>query len=149
MLSISTEIEINCAPSQVRATLLDFDNHPQWNPFFQSIRVLKGDPSDIKQGDQLEVIMQSSGGGSPMTFKPTVLRNDAERFEWKGVLWSDWIFAGKHSFEFIDLDGGQRTRLIQSEQFTGSLMFALKYFLRDTPKDFDALNAALKETCEK
>lgn len=149
MHSISTEIEINCAPSQVRATLLDFDNHPHWNPFFKSIRVLRGNSSDIKPGDQLEVVMQSNGGGSPMTFKPTVLRNDAEGFEWKGNLWSDWLFAGKHSFTFIDLDGGHKTRLVQSEQFTGLLVYALKYSLRDTPKDFAALNVALKETCEK
>jgi len=38
MLEIKTEIEIESTPERVWSILVNFPEHPQWNPFIRSIQ---------------------------------------------------------------------------------------------------------------
>jgi hypothetical protein len=67
--------------------------------------------------------------------------------EWFGKLLFGGLFDGRHRFELVPENGA--TRLVHSERFSGMLVPLVKKVLRDTERDFAALNAALKERVEK
>ena len=141
--SISTNVEINAEPEEVWDVLVDFDSHPDWDPFVTRI---SGRPA---VGERLEVTMQPVGGKA-MDFHPTVLAARPSReFRWIGHLFLPGIFDGEHAFEIEPLDGG-RVRFTQSERFRGILVPFLSRMLdRGTEPGFEAMNEALKERVEK
>ena len=60
-------MEINAPPRSVWNVLVDFQAHPQWNPFVRSIEGSSWD------GKTLKVFIQPVGDKG-MTFRPRVLR---------------------------------------------------------------------------
>jgi hypothetical protein len=92
-----------------KKVLVDFQAHPQWNPFVRSI---EGSP---REGDTLKVSIQSVGGKG-MTFRPRVLRAVPDQeLRWLGRVVLPGIFDGEHFFKIEPLDQGCRTRFIHGE----------------------------------
>jgi uncharacterized protein YndB with AHSA1/START domain len=69
---LHSEIEINAPAERVWEVLTDFASYPKWNPFITRI---SGEPTT---GERLEVRIEPPGGRA-MTFKPTVLKAEANR----------------------------------------------------------------------
>ena len=91
-MKIETEIMINADAATVWKVLADFDKHPKWNPFIQSIS------GDKEVGGRLNVSIKPPGGKG-MTFKPVVMKFDQNReFRWKGKLLVTGLFDGEHFF---------------------------------------------------
>jgi hypothetical protein len=144
MHEITTTTEINAPPRSVWKVLVDFQAHPQWNPFVRSI---EGSP---REGETLKVFIQPVGGKG-MTFRPRVLRAVPDQeLRWLGRVVLPGIFDGEHFFKIEPLDQGRRTRFIQGERFTGLLVPLLRKNLdRGTRAGFEAMNQALKARVEE
>mmetsp|Transcript_4645 Transcript_4645/g.4661 ORF Transcript_4645/g.4661 Transcript_4645/m.4661 type:complete len:154 (-) Transcript_4645:37-498(-) len=149
---LSTSIIIEAKPEEVREIFLDFKNHSQWNPFFTDIKIYTPGVTSPLPGTQLEVKMKLNGGNENIMY-PIVLKNNSDCFKWKGKLLFDFMFVGVHSFEFVplDIDGQIKTKLVQSEDFSGVLSYVFKWTgLKDkTEKGFNELNQALKIQVEQ
>lgn len=148
MVSLNAEITINTSPEVVRKTLLDFESHSKWNPFFVLFKVVGN--GDVKPGTGLDIDMKLKGDKKPTNMKPTVLVNSAEEFRWKGKLFFDVLFSGEHYFQFKPVDSGKSTQLIQGENFGGVLVPVLNLIglFDKTKQSFEDLNAALKTEAE-
>jgi hypothetical protein len=141
MRRLRREIEIDAPPSVVWDVLADFDAYPEWNPFIPSI---SGQP---RPGSKLEVRIAPPGGRA-MTFRPTVQAADQGReLRWLGRLVVPGLFDGEHSL-LVEPLGGERSRFVQSEQFTGLLTGILGAMLAKTDAGFEQMNLALKQRAE-
>jgi hypothetical protein len=139
--SISRSVEIDAPPDRVWRELADTAAYPGWNPF---IKRLDG---ELREGATLEVEIEPPGGRR-MTFKPTVTAAEPNReLGWLGHLLVRGLFDGEHRFEIDDLGDG-RSRLTQSERFSGLLVRPFGGTLAKTERGFEAMNRALKERAE-
>ena len=80
--------------------------------------------------------------------KPTVTVNEpGTAFGWLGRLGGvPRLFDGAHRFELEPIDGGSRTRFVQSERFRGVLLpFVRRAILPATLQGFQAMNRALAD----
>jgi hypothetical protein len=68
-------------------------------------------------------------------------------FGWLGRLGGvPHLFDGAHRFELEPIDGGRRTRFVQSERFRGILLpFVRRAVLPATLRGFEAMNRALAD----
>jgi hypothetical protein len=138
---LRAEIEIDADPATVWAVLTDFGAYPDWNPFIRSI---DGAPP---VGGRLHVRLQPPEGRG-ITMKPVVTVNEAGRvFGWLGRLGGvPHLFDGAHRFELEPIDGGQRTRFVQSERFQGMLLPLLRRsVLPPTLQGSELMNRALAD----
>ncbi|CAG86619.2 DEHA2D00814p [Debaryomyces hansenii CBS767] len=149
---LNATIIIDSKPEKVREIFLDFRKHSQWNPFFTDVRIYTPGVTSPSPGTQLEIKMKLNGGNENIMY-PIVLENNSSSFKWKGNLLFDFMFVGVHSFEFIplEIDGQTRTKLVQSEDFSGILSYVFEWTgLKDkTEKGFNELNRALKIQVEQ
>src|SRR5437588_4999255 len=98
-------------------------------------------------GDRTTVRTEPPGARA-MTFKPTVLRvAPARELAWLGRVLVPGVFDGEHTFTIEQLDGG-RSRLVQSERFSGVLVPMFAKALTATEHGFEAMNVALKQRSE-
>jgi hypothetical protein len=135
--NIETKITINAPADKIWAVLMEFENHPKWNPLIKSI---SGDP---KVGSHIFLQIQN------MKFTPIVLANTPNReFRWKGKLFSDYIFTGEHYF-ILNHIAENETELIHGEIFEGILLLLMKNSLNtNTLNGFKEMNEALKKQVE-
>jgi hypothetical protein len=141
MKDLHSEVEIQASAERVWQLLTDFERFPEWNPF---IRQASG---KIQAGERLEVKLQPPGG-SPMTFRPTVLKAETDQeLRWLGHLLIPGLFDGEHHF-MIERLGVQRVRFVQGEQFKGLLVPLTAGMLEKTRQGFEEMNRALKERAE-
>ncbi len=142
MKDIKTEILIGAPAEKVWCILTDFDRHPAWNPFIQSIS------GDKQENGKLVVHIKPPGGGG-MTFKPRVLVYKTEReFRWKGKLFFTGLFDGEHYF-ILEAVNAHTTRFIHGERFSGILVGVSGNMLEKTREGFELMNQALKNECER
>jgi hypothetical protein len=139
---LRSQIEIEAPAERVWHVLTDFAAYPEWNPF---IRRVDGRP---EVDEQLVVRMQPSGTKG-LTFRPTVMRVEANRqLRWLGHMLVSGLFDGEHIFEIEELDRS-RVLFIQREIFRGLLVPLLARSLdRGTRRGFEEMNRALKEKAE-
>jgi hypothetical protein len=134
------EIEIDAPAERVWQALTKTADY-SWNPF---IHRLEG---KLAVGEKLQVEIEPPEG-RVMTFKPTVLEVEpARKLRWLGHFLLPKVLDGEHSFELQPLSG-DRTRLVQSERFSGILVGLLSGTLDKTEHGFAAMNAALKSKVE-
>jgi hypothetical protein len=138
--SIQTDIWINASPQQVWQVLTATVDYPSWNPMISRL---------VGQLREENVIEFTEGTGSDsMTFHPRILRvRAAQELRWKGNVLFPGVFDGEHRF-FLEKQGN-KTHLIQSEEFTGLLVGGLTQgILRETSDQMKAMNLALKQRTE-
>lgn len=138
---LRAEIEIDAEPGTVWDVLTDFGAYPEWNPFIKAI------DGDQRPGGRLRARLQPPGARG-FTMKPTVTVNEPGRaFGWLGRLGGvPRLFDGAHRFELEPIDGGSRTRFVQSEGFRGVLLpFVRRAILPATQRGFEAMNRALAD----
>lgn len=142
MKEIITEITIDANISTVWKVLMDFENHPKWNPFIKSIS------GEKIVGKKLEVFIKPPDGNG-MTFKPVILKLDVNKeFRWKGKLGVPGLFDGEHFFILEPIEGN-KTKFVHGEKFSGLLIPLLGKIFDKTAIGFDQMNKALKSKCEE
>ncbi|SFR33524.1 SRPBCC domain-containing protein [Halogeometricum limi] len=142
MREIRTTVEIAAPPEAVWDVLTDFDRYPEWNPFLR----IAGKPN---VGSHPHVRL-SPPNGRETGFRPEIVVADANReLRWLGHLFVPGLFDGEHRFVLESLDGGERTRFVHAETFTGVLAGpVLRFVGDDTEAGFVAMNEALKRRVE-
>jgi hypothetical protein len=137
---LRAEIEIDADPDSVWAVLMDFGAYPEWNPFIQPIEGSQFIGATLR----LRIQPPDSRG---MTLTPHVTVVEPGRaFGWLGSLGIRHIFDGAHRFQLEPIDGGRRTRFVQSERFRGVLLpFLRRSVLPPTLRGFEAMNLALAD----
>jgi hypothetical protein len=137
---LRAEVEIDADPDSVWAVLMDFAAYPDWNPFIHPIEGTQ------QVGARLKLRIQPPNSrGTSLTPHVTVVE-PARAFGWLGSLGVPHIFDGAHRFELEPIDGGRRTRFVQSERFRGVLMpFVRRSVLPSTLRGFEAMNLALAD----
>jgi hypothetical protein len=143
---IHTTVNINAPPSVVRKIFFDFPSYSEWNPFITSLQC--SEPS-ASPGSRLKV------GTVAGKFESTILGNKPDTFNWVGMLGAEWIFRGRHQFNFEPLgDIGENgetkgCKFIQDEEFSGILAPLLMLIIgTKTEKGFKEMNSALKVKAE-
>ncbi|SCU82540.1 LANO_0B06634g1_1 [Lachancea nothofagi CBS 11611] len=149
MSKITASIDINASPEKVRQTFLDFAKYPDWSSFITSVKPRDQHGQPINPGDVLEISLLMPGSSSATVMKPTVLENLESKFSWKGVLGFGFVFTGAHSFNFIAVEAGTKTKVVQEEHFSGFLRAPLLWALgAKTEEGFNSFNQALKVRAE-
>jgi hypothetical protein len=142
MKTIRVVTEIAAPVETVWAELSAVSEYAEWNPFITSFE------GELVVGGRLEVRI-APPGGRPMTFRPTITElEEGTRLEWLGRLLLPGVFDGRHSFH-LEAIGTGRTRLTQSEQFSGILVPLTGKTLERTRAGFEAMNEALRLRAEK
>ena len=137
---LETEITIHAPRQKVWEIFADTASYPGWNPMILEFG------GEMKQGEQIRVKLKQPGDDA-MEFTPLVTEMIAGQvFEWQGKLLFDFLFSGRHRFEFVEISAN-KTLLKQSEQFSGILLPALN--MENTRKGFELMNDALKKRAEK
>jgi hypothetical protein len=139
---ITTRVEIDAPAQRVWDILVDFERHPEWNPFIEEIS------GEARQGSRLSLTVRPPGGRA-MSFEPTVLAAEEPReLRWLGKVGLPRIFDGEHRFVLEPL-GAERVRLVHAERFRGILVPLLWRSLEArTREGFEQMNRALKERAE-
>lgn len=141
MKTIEAVTEIDAPVQAVWAELSAVSAYPEWNPFIPSFE------GELVVGSRVEVRI-APPGGRPMTFRPTLTAVEVERrLEWLGRLLVPGVFDGRHCFQLEVLEQG-RTRLTQTEVFSGVLVGLTGKTLERTRAGFEAMNQALRLRAE-
>ena len=142
MKQLHTQIEIDAPAKRVWRLLTDFASYPPRNPFIRSIS------GQLGPGERLQARLEPPGGRA-MTFKPKVLKAEANReLRWLGHLLVPGLFDGEHSFTIEPLEDN-RVRFVQREAFKGLLVPLFARSLEtNTQQGFEQMNRALKERAE-
>lgn len=140
-MQISTEIELDAPAAAVWDALLDFEKYPEWNPFIARVEGRATPDAEL-------VVTLTTGDGGETTIRPRVSRVDSEReLAWKSHLWFRGVLDGEHVFRLIALDE-RRTRLVNSEKFSGVLLSYMGRRLTQYARGFVGMNEALKRRVE-
>jgi hypothetical protein len=141
MKTIAAVTEVDAPVQAVWAELSAVSTYPDWNPFITTFE------GELIVGSRVEVRI-APPGGRPMTFRPTITAVEKERhLEWLGRLLVPGVFDGRHSFQLEDLGQG-RTRLTQTEAFSGVLVALTGRTLERTRAGFEAMNQAVRLRAE-
>jgi hypothetical protein len=139
---LTTEIEIDAPAHVVWEILVDFERHPEWNPFIEEIA------GRASPGSRLSLTVRPPGRRAT-SFAPKVLAADeARELRWLGRVGLPGVFDGEHRFVLEPL-GTARVRLVHAERFRGVLVPLLWRSLEaPTRQGFEQMNRALKERAE-
>jgi hypothetical protein len=139
--SISVVTDITAPAETVWAELCTVSKYPEWNPFITAF------DGALAVGSR-PTIRIAPPGGRAMTFRPTITRVDDRRhLEWLGRVVLPGIFDGRHSFHLEALPD-DRTRLTQTEEFSGLLVALTGNVVERTRAGFAAMNQALGRRAE-
>ena len=142
MKSIEVATEIDASVETVWDVLTDVSTYAEWNPF---ITKFEGEPI---VGARPEIRV-APPGARPMAFRPTITEvTEGRRLEWLGRVVLPGIFDGRHSFTLEPIANG-RTRLTQTEEFSGILVALTGSMLMKTREGFEAMNESLRLRAEK
>jgi hypothetical protein len=141
MKSISVVTDIAAPVETVWAELCTVSDYSEWNPF---ITAFDG-PLTVGSRPTIRI---APPGGRAMTFRPTITRvDDRKHLEWLGRVVLPGIFDGRHSFHLEALSE-DRTRLTQTEEFSGLLVGLTGTVIERTRTGFTAMNQALRLRAE-
>ena len=143
MGEITTQIEIDAAPTAVWDTLTNFAGYAEWNPSMEIA-------GRAESGERLKVTF-TYPNQKPTTVRPTVLVADAPTdFRWQGRLFVPGLYDGEHRFVLAPLQDGTRTQFTQAETFGGILVGLINRRIgSDVKAGFEAMNEALKRHVEE
>ncbi|MCU0898100.1 MAG: SRPBCC domain-containing protein [Burkholderiales bacterium] len=140
---IHSEIGIDAPPARVWQVLTDFPGHARWNPF---LREIKGAP---RAGERLAVTVDLPGRPR-LVFRTRVVSADpAGELTWTSRYGMPGLLDSEHSFVIAPQGDGDRSLLIQHENFAGLLLPAFDESVQaEVQRAFGAMNAALKREAE-
>ena len=138
MRNISATVDLDATPDRVWAVLTDTAKYSTWNPFITKLG------GTLAVGQKLDIRIVPPGG-KPMSFRPTVTDlQPAHRLAWLGHLGFPGLFDGAHTFTLTPIANG-RTQLVQTENFSGVLVWISRGLLAKTAAGLEAMHDALSK----
>lgn len=139
--AIECAVEVDAAPVDVWSVLVNLDAYPQWHPHIGAAS------GQIVVGERV-MFRMTPPGRRAFTIHPKVVRAEPGRRQ--HLLGSiPVLFSGEHTFEFEQLDGGQRTRLVQGETYRGLIVPLIARTIAVNRREFAEANHALKSRVEQ
>ena len=140
-MRIIATADLDAPRSEVWAVLTDLDSWSEWNPHAVQAS------GTLALGSRLDLRLRTGrldgDDGRTMRFRPRVVELvEGASFAWLGQLGVRGLFDGRHAFALSDLPAG-RTRIVQSEDFSGLLVLPLRRTVADAAHAFDAVHVAL------
>ncbi|MFC9690554.1 SRPBCC family protein [Kribbella sp. NPDC056951] len=137
VFAVRTTIDLDAPLAEVWRVLTDSAAYPAWNPFILSLT------GELTVGSTVTTRIRDAEG-KERTFTPKVLVVDPNReLTWLSRIGFGGLFDGKHLFRLEELPG-ERTRLVNDEEFRGLAVPFLRSMLRRTIEpQFAAMNNAL------
>lgn len=149
MTKIEASIVIDRPVAEVKKAFFDFENYPKWSRFIVSVENTTNEPGVIPVENDVLAAKVQPANQSAMEFNPVVLTSTENEFVWKGNVAFDFLFLGVHTFEFVSLEDGTKTKFSQAEKFTGWFSWPLLYFIsQSTAAGFKNFNSSLKNYVE-
>ena len=138
MRHISATVDLDAPPDRVWTVLTDTAKYSTWNPFITKLG------GTLAVGQKLDIRI-APPGSKPMSFRPTVTDvQPAHRLAWLGHLGFPGLFDGAHTFTLTPIANG-RTQLVQTENFSGVLVWISRGLLAKTAAGFEAMHDALSK----
>jgi len=143
MIELKTMIEIEALPSKVWEVLIDFNHHPDWNPFAVSIS------GKLAVGEKVRMKLNRPRPLG-MVFFPVVTRVEKDKgFRFLGQFVIPSLFSGEHIFE-LEATGENSTHFIHREEFHGLIPEILGQRLDKMARgNYEAFNRAIKQYVEQ
>ena len=138
MHTIHTEISIRASQERVWEALINSPDIPG---------DIRAAIADRKTGVIMKVVMSSGSRSATLTVKLDTV-DPFREIIWKGYYHIPGLFDGVHRFE-VRGEGGGTTLLVHSEVFTGLLLPFLSGTLGDTKREFEAMNAWVRDQAER
>jgi hypothetical protein len=140
---IHSEIVIDAPPARVWQVLTDFPGYARWNPFLREVH------GTARAGERLSVTVELPGRPR-MMFRTRILSADpAGELTWTSRYVMPGLLDSEHSFVVAPSGNGERSLLIQHENFAGLLVPAFDDATQaEVRRAFGAMNAALKREAE-
>ncbi len=136
---MSAAIEIDAEPMAVWTVLTDLSSYRDWNPLFRDAT------GSIEVGKTIALKSVHPASGRIMTVKAKIVAADpGTELRWTAGL--PGLVSGEHGFALSQV--GHRTKLVQSESFTGLLVPISGKVLRASQVAFERLNEAIKKRAE-
>jgi hypothetical protein len=140
-MQLRTEVEIEAPVAVVWKVLVDRATYHEWNPFITSFE------GPLEEGGTISVVVSPPDSGD-FRFRPRLLRFQPEKeIRWKGKVLADFLFAGEHYIQLLDLGHG-RTKVCHGEDFAGMLLKLMGRQIEATARGFVLMNHALKRRAE-
>jgi hypothetical protein len=138
---LRSEVEINAPAGHVYRVLSEFARYHEWNPFITSIA------GKLAVGEEL-CLEVSLPEGKTHLLKPriTQLIENAE-LRWQGSYLLPFLLSAEHFF-LVQARGERLTRVVQGENFSGSLLRFAGNALTLTARGSVYMNQALKKRAE-
>lgn len=141
MKKIETKIVISAPIDLVWNKLIDFENHPNWNPFIKHIS------GNLSKNSKLQVHI-SPNGDKLFKFNPIVISYDPPfEFKWLGKFFIKGLFDGEHYF-ILNKINEKETLMTHGENFSGILVYLSGNIINETKNGFEKMNIAFKNYCE-
>jgi hypothetical protein len=138
MQTIHTEIRIRASPERV------------WNALAGSPAIpgeIRTAIAERKIGVNMKVAMSTGDRSATLTVK-LITVDPFREVKWKGYFHIPGLFDGEHRFEIREETPGT-TLLVHSEKFTGLLLIFLTGTLNDTKREFETMNADIRDRAEQ
>lgn len=110
--AVHTEIEIDATPDQVWAVMTDFDALPEWSSGLQSF------DGELRDGSEGRIVFRVNRFFKLDLVRP--IKANTKMFGWVGPLFFG-LYADDHEYRVEPLDGGRRTRFIQTDLASGPM----------------------------
>ena len=138
--TIDTSIDIDCHAEAIWDTLVDFDRFHEWNPMLRNVH------TDLNPGAMVTFdVLQDEA--KPLKLKAKIVNlARPTSLAWRGGV--SGIITGEHYFRLEPLPEG-RCRFHHGETFKGLLLPLLRGRLKQAPRLYRAMNAALKSRLER
>ena len=139
MITYQTETTIDAPPAEVWKHLADVDRHDEWSRHFK----LRGRPVVGARG-QVEFSLLGRVSRVPVVVERA---DEARELRWRGG--PKGIVSGSHFFILEPRDGGQRTKLVHGEDFSGLIAPLVWVLLKaQLGPSYSGFNADLKRRAE-
>jgi hypothetical protein len=141
---IYTDCVIDAPAAEVYKIISDFPKYGRWT----NELIITG---ETEPGGKMRVNVKTANNGNVWFRLSSVMKQNNERIiMFNNVLYSPFLFMGRHRFEIVPLSAKQ-TRFINAEVFSGlAVPFVREKTLLITTRKFkNSVNAALKKSAEE
>lgn len=140
--TIQNTVRIDAPPATVWAVLTDFDERPEWDPYYREVR------GELAPGARITVRASLNDANGLVTSHPRIVVLDpGERLAWTNRFVVPGLLDSHNEFRLTSPKAGV-TELHQTERFSGLLVALSKGTLDDVEARLRQWTAAIKRRAE-
>ena len=140
--TMQNTVRIDAPPATVWAILIDFDERPEWDPYYREVR------GELADGARLTVRASLNDKDRIVTSRPRIVALEpGERLVWTNRFFVLGLLDSRQEFRLTSPKAGV-TQLHQTERFRGLLVTPLGGMLDDVEARLRRWAVAIKQRAE-